>query len=108
MECLLGLKVRVFTVFVYLLTASATMFDICTDAQQAVVSVLNTQHLQDQKLILCHSPGKIQSNGLCSLGTHDLFRELIEDKREDFVSVFPDIHAIVNSMRRAQFRGFSF
>ena len=84
------------------------MFDICPDAQQAVVSALNTQHLQDQKLILCHSPGEIQSNGLCSLGTHDLFRELIEDKSEDFVSVFPNIHAIVNTMRKAQFRGFSF
>ncbi len=84
------------------------MFDICHDAQQAVVSALNTRHLQDQKLILCHSPGEIQSNGLCSLGTHDLFRELIEEKREDFVSVFPNIHAIVNTMRKAQFRGFSF
>ena len=84
------------------------MFDICPDAQQAVVSALNTQHLQEQKLILCHSPGEIQSNGLCSLGTHDLFRGLIEDKREDFISVFPNIHLIVNSMRKAQCRGFSF
>ena len=60
------------------------MFDICPDTQQAVVSALNSHHLQDQRLILCHSPGEIQSNGYCSLGTHDLFRELIEDRRDPF------------------------
>ena len=65
-------------------------------------------HLQDQKLILCHSPGEIQSNGLCSLGTHDLFREWIEDRRDDFISVFPNIYSIVNTMRRSQIHGFSF
>ena len=37
-----------------------------------------------------------------------MFRELIEDKREDFISVFPNIHLVVNSMRKAQCRGFSF
>ena len=58
--------------------------------------------------MLCHSPGEIQSNGLCSLGTHDLFRELIEDQREDFISVFPNIHLVANSMRKAQYQGFSF
>ena len=84
------------------------MFEICPDAQQAVVSAVNTQHQKQQKLILCHSLGEIQSNGLCSLDTHDLFRELIEDKREDFISVFPNIHLVVNSMRKAQCQGFSF
>ena len=84
------------------------LFDICPEAQQAVVSALNSQHLQEQKVILCHSPGEIQSTGLCSLGTHDLFRELIEDKREDFVSVFPNIHTVVNYMRKMQINGFSF
>ena len=69
---------------------------------------MNTHHLRDQKLILCHSPGEIQSNGYCNLGTHDLFRELIEDRREDFLSVFPNIHTIVNSMRKSQTHGFSF
>ena len=84
------------------------MFDICPEAQQAVVSALNAQHLQEQKVILCHSPGQIQATGFCNLGTHDLFRELVEDKREDFVSVFPNIQSVVNSMRRMQSNGFAF
>ena len=84
------------------------MFEICPDAQQVVVSALNSQHQKQQKLILCHSLGEIQSNGLCSLSTHDLFRELIEDQREDFISVFPNFHLVANSMRKAQYQGFSF
>ena len=84
------------------------MFDISSEAQQAVVSALNAQHLQEQKVILCHSPGQIQATGFCNLGTHDLFRELIEDKRGDFVSVFHNIHSVVNSMRRMQSNGFAF
>ena len=84
------------------------MFDLCPDAQQAVVTALNAHHLQEQKVILCHSPGQIQAAGFCSLGTHDLFRELIEDKREDFVSVFPNVKSVVNSMRRMQSSGFAF
>ena len=84
------------------------MFDICPDAQQAVVSALNSHHLRNHKLILCHSPGEIQSNGYCSLGTHDLFRELLVDGREDFVSVFPNIHSLVNTMQTSLTQGFSF
>lgn len=84
------------------------MFDISPDAQQAVVSALNFLHPHDHKLILCHSPGELQSNGCCSLGTHDLFRELLIDRRDGFVSVFPNIHSIVNTMQRFQTQGFSF
>ena len=82
------------------------MFEICPEAQQAVVSALNAHHLQEQKVILCHSPGQIQATGFCSLGTHDLFRELVEDRHEDFISVFPNIQSVVNSMRRMQVNGF--
>ena len=88
-------------------TPSFKMFDICPDAQQAVVSALNTYHLRDHKLILRHSPGEIQSSGYCNLGTHDLFRELIEARREDFIYVFPNIHSVVNAMRKSQTHGFS-
>ena len=84
------------------------MFEICPEAQQAVVSALNAHHLQEQKVILCHSPGQIQAAGFCSLGTHDLFRELVQDRHEDFVSVFPNIQSVVNSMRRMQVNGFAF
>ena len=84
------------------------MFEICPEAQQAVVSALNANHLQEQKVILCHSPGQIRATGHCSLGTHDLFRELVEDRHEDFVSVFPNIQNVINSMRRLQVNGFAF
>ena len=69
---------------------------------------LNAHHLQEQKVILCHSPGQIQATGFCSLGTRDLFRELVEDRHEDFISVFPNIQSVVNSMRRMQVNGFAF
>ena len=61
-----------------------------------------------KELSSCHSPGELQSNGCCSLGTHDLFRELLTDKRDDFIFVFPNIHSIVNAIPRFETQGFSF
>ena len=92
----------------FIVVSALPMFEICPEAQQAVVSALNAHHLQEQKVILCHSPGQIQATGFCSLGTHDLFRELVEDRHEDFISVFPNIQSVVNSMRRMQVNGFAF
>ncbi len=84
------------------------MFEINSDAQQIVVSALNFLYPDDHKLILCHPPGELQSSGCCSLGTHDLFRELLTDKRDNFISAFPNIHSVVNTIQRYETQGFSF
>ncbi len=76
------------------------MFEINAEAQQMDVSALNFMFPDSHRLILCHSPGKLQSNGCCSLGTHDLFRELLSDKRDNFISVFPNIHSVINTIPR--------
>ena len=69
---------------------------------------MNNKFQGKQKLILCHTPGSIRSNGGCNLGTHDLLKELLTDGRDDFVSVFPNIHSIINSIAKQESNGFQF
>ena len=78
------------------------------EAQQIVVSVLIRKWHGNRKLILCHSPGSIQSNGGCNLGTHDLLKELLTDGWDDFVAVFPNIHAVINSPSKHESKMVSF
>ena len=84
------------------------MFEINVDAQEMVVSALNCTFPESHKLILCHSPGSIHSNGCCNLGTHDLFRELLSESRDNFISVFPNIRSVLNMMSKHETNGFQF
>ena len=84
------------------------MFEINVNAQQMVVFAVNCMFPENYKLILCHSLRSLHSNRCCHLGTYDLFRELLSENRDNFISVFPNIGSVLNMMSKHETNGFQF